>query len=40
MSHVREFIASDIGQIVIGGAAPILVVVFLLVLAQNRRIRF
>ncbi|MFK4819252.1 hypothetical protein ACI0FS_03565 [Ochrobactrum quorumnocens] len=40
MSQVREFIASDIGQIVIGGAVPILAVVFLALLAQNRRVRF
>ncbi|WP_268877379.1 hypothetical protein [Brucella pituitosa] len=40
MSQLREFITSDIGQMIIGGAAPILAVVFLVLLAQNRRIRF
>lgn len=40
MSQVDEFIMSDIGQLVIGGVAPILAVMFLLLLAKYRRIRF
>jgi len=40
MNQVREFIMSDIGQLIIGGAAPILAVMFLVLLAQYRRIRF
>ncbi|MNE59267.1 hypothetical protein D3C80_1543530 [compost metagenome] len=40
MSQLREFITSDIGQLAIGGAAPILAVMFLLLLAKYRRIHF
>jgi hypothetical protein len=40
MSQINELILSDTGQMIIGGAVPILAVVFLALLAQNRRTRF
>lgn len=40
MSQLREFITSDIGQMIIGGATPIVAVGILILVAQHRRVKF